>query len=244
MNRHDVYRFIAAEKTSYPVRLPCRLLGVGHSSFYEWQRGGRQRAPVRVEQDASRAATARLARAEHGCVYGARRLITRGQLEPGTRYRSDPVTTADVVPGRHMPMIMRDVLPGGRHLAHHPWRQPIGCRGLSRCRQCAASRTAVWGSGRTARTARQGQSFLARVTSQATSVPPAHQLPWTEAHLHVTLMLTPRTAGPAKSCTSISRHMEMWESRCRGGSAATPAPRPRAGLVCQFVAVVLSVYHM
>lgn len=28
MNRHDVYRFIATEKTSYPVRLLGRLLGV------------------------------------------------------------------------------------------------------------------------------------------------------------------------------------------------------------------------
>lgn len=32
MNRHDVYRFIATEKTSYPVRLLCRLLGVGQPS--------------------------------------------------------------------------------------------------------------------------------------------------------------------------------------------------------------------
>jgi hypothetical protein len=29
-----VYEFIAAEKTTYPVRLLCRLPGVGHSAFY------------------------------------------------------------------------------------------------------------------------------------------------------------------------------------------------------------------
>jgi transposase len=55
---HLVYEFIAAEKTSYPVRLLCRLLGVGHSAFYDWLRTGRQRAADRHRHDQARAAIA------------------------------------------------------------------------------------------------------------------------------------------------------------------------------------------
>jgi hypothetical protein len=29
-----IYRFIASEKTAYPVRLLCRVLGVSTSAFY------------------------------------------------------------------------------------------------------------------------------------------------------------------------------------------------------------------
>ncbi|MFK4268768.1 IS3 family transposase [Streptomyces milbemycinicus] len=32
----EVYRFIAAEKATYPVALLCRVLGVARSSFYAW----------------------------------------------------------------------------------------------------------------------------------------------------------------------------------------------------------------
>ncbi|CAG7613787.1 IS3 family transposase [Actinacidiphila bryophytorum] len=35
----DVYRFIAAEKATYPVTLLCRILGVPRSSFYAWANG-------------------------------------------------------------------------------------------------------------------------------------------------------------------------------------------------------------
>ncbi len=71
-----MYEFIAAEKTTYPVRLLCRLLGVGHSAFYQWLRTGRQRTAERQGHDQARAEVARQAWAEHRSVYGARRLTT------------------------------------------------------------------------------------------------------------------------------------------------------------------------
>ena len=71
-----MYEFIAAEKTAYPVRLLCRLLGVGHSAFYDWLRTGRERAADRQRHDQQRAEVARRAWAEHRSVYGARRLTT------------------------------------------------------------------------------------------------------------------------------------------------------------------------
>ncbi|MFI7217959.1 IS3 family transposase [Micromonospora maritima] len=74
MNRTDVYRFIDAEKTTYPVRLLCRLLGVGHSAFYQWLRAGRQRAADRQRHDEQRVEVTRQAWSEHRGVYGARRL--------------------------------------------------------------------------------------------------------------------------------------------------------------------------
>ncbi|MFG2049600.1 hypothetical protein ACGFIW_19480 [Micromonospora sp. NPDC048935] len=61
MNRTDVYRFIDAEETTYPVRLLCRLLGVGHSAFYQWLRAGRQRAADRQRHDEQRVEVTRQA---------------------------------------------------------------------------------------------------------------------------------------------------------------------------------------
>ncbi|MGI5211828.1 IS3 family transposase [Plantactinospora sp. CA-290183] len=74
MNRTDLYRFIAAEKTAYPVRLLCRLLGVGHSAFYQWLRAGRQRVVDRKRHDQARVDVTRRAWSEHRGVYGTRRL--------------------------------------------------------------------------------------------------------------------------------------------------------------------------
>ncbi|GIJ06785.1 IS3 family transposase [Spirilliplanes yamanashiensis] len=90
MNRHEIYRFIAAEKTTYPVRLLCHVLGVGHSAFYAWLGGGRDRAEQRVRDDQARAAAARQAWAEHRCVYGARRL-TAELHERGHRWNRKAV---------------------------------------------------------------------------------------------------------------------------------------------------------
>jgi hypothetical protein len=79
VNRRQAYEFIAAEKTRYPVRLLCRLLGVGHSAFYPWQRAGRIRVADRQRHDQHQAAIARQAWVEHRQVYGARRLTTELQ---------------------------------------------------------------------------------------------------------------------------------------------------------------------
>ena len=38
MTREALYGFIAAEKTTYPVRLLCRTLQVSASAFYDWLR--------------------------------------------------------------------------------------------------------------------------------------------------------------------------------------------------------------
>ena len=37
------YRFINTQQGAYPVRYPCRVLGVAPSRYYAWQQG-RQRA--------------------------------------------------------------------------------------------------------------------------------------------------------------------------------------------------------
>lgn len=46
----EVYRFIAAEKASYPVTLLCRILGVPRSSCYAWA-GGEQARRARLRAD-------------------------------------------------------------------------------------------------------------------------------------------------------------------------------------------------
>ncbi|MET8361774.1 IS3 family transposase [Micromonospora sp. NPDC005171] len=69
-----MYRFIDAEKTTYLVRLLCRLLGVGYSAFYDWLRQGRHRAAERERHDQQRVEITQQAWSEHRGVYGARRL--------------------------------------------------------------------------------------------------------------------------------------------------------------------------
>lgn len=60
-------------KTDYPVRLLCRVLGIGHSTYYA--SAARSHGPTPAELDeAYRADSARDAWAEHRGVYGARRL--------------------------------------------------------------------------------------------------------------------------------------------------------------------------
>ncbi|WP_157749048.1 IS3 family transposase [Micromonospora echinospora] len=85
-----MYRFIDAEKTTYPVRLLCRLLGVGHSAFYQWLRTGRQRAADRERHDQARIEATWQTWWEHRGVYGARRL-TAELPERGHRWNRKAV---------------------------------------------------------------------------------------------------------------------------------------------------------
>lgn len=73
MNRRSIYRFIAAEKTSFPVRVMCRVLGVSPSAFYAWAARG-DVASVQEQRDAERLPVLQAAWEEHRRVYGARRL--------------------------------------------------------------------------------------------------------------------------------------------------------------------------
>ncbi|WP_255472711.1 IS3 family transposase [Quadrisphaera setariae] len=65
--------FIDAMKTNFPVRTLCRVLGIGHSTYYA--SAARGHGPTAAElAEAYRADAARDAWAEHRGVYGARRL--------------------------------------------------------------------------------------------------------------------------------------------------------------------------
>jgi putative transposase len=76
-----IYGFIASEKTSYPVRLLCRVLcrvlGVSASAFYAWAARDGEPGP-QAKRDAARIVLIRQAWTqawtEHRQVYGARRL--------------------------------------------------------------------------------------------------------------------------------------------------------------------------
>lgn len=83
MTREAIYGFIAAEKTTHPVRLLCRVLQVSTSAFYDWIGRGQ---PVISEDDFDDAHAANQlhdAWNEHRRTYGARRLTAeirdRGQ---------------------------------------------------------------------------------------------------------------------------------------------------------------------
>jgi putative transposase len=65
------YRFVAAERASYPVRLLCRVVGVAASGFYAWLR----RAPSRREhRDRSLAGRIGTVFAASRCTYGSPRV--------------------------------------------------------------------------------------------------------------------------------------------------------------------------
>jgi putative transposase len=66
-----VFRFIAAEKTNYPISLMCRLLGVSRSGFHAWE----ARPPSeRALFDASLTERIRLMHERSRESYGARRI--------------------------------------------------------------------------------------------------------------------------------------------------------------------------
>lgn len=73
MSRREIYRFIAAEKTSFPVRTMCRVLEVSASAFYAWHACG-DVPSVQEQRDAQRLPIIQEAWEEHRKVYGSRRL--------------------------------------------------------------------------------------------------------------------------------------------------------------------------
>jgi HTH-like domain len=76
------YRFIAAEKATYPVSLLCRVLGVSRASFYAWcQRGPCARA--RADQQLLEQIT-RIHRGSRG-TYGAPRVHAELRDDYGVR---------------------------------------------------------------------------------------------------------------------------------------------------------------
>jgi putative transposase len=74
VTRETIYGFIAAEKTTYPVRLLCRVLQVSTSAFYGWIRRGQPMISEDDLDDAHAANELREAWTEHRRTYGARRL--------------------------------------------------------------------------------------------------------------------------------------------------------------------------
>jgi putative transposase len=65
------FRFIAAEKTTYPISLLCRMLGVSRSGFHAWE----HRPPSeRALADAQLGERIRTIHAESRATYGARRV--------------------------------------------------------------------------------------------------------------------------------------------------------------------------
>jgi putative transposase len=75
-----VYSFIAAEKTSFPVAVLCRVFGVSRTGFYNWER----RAPSdRALSDAWLTEKIRKIHAASRGVYGAPRIHAELRLEHG-----------------------------------------------------------------------------------------------------------------------------------------------------------------
>jgi putative transposase len=77
-----VFAFIAAEKTNYPISLLCRVLGVGRTSFHDWQR----RPPAeRALFDAFLTDKIKHIHAASRGTYGSPRVHAELRLEHGIR---------------------------------------------------------------------------------------------------------------------------------------------------------------
>jgi putative transposase len=74
VTRETIYGFIAAEQTTYPVRLLCRVLQISTSAFYDWTRRGRPAVSDTDLDDAHVANELHDAWTAHRRTYGARRL--------------------------------------------------------------------------------------------------------------------------------------------------------------------------
>ena len=66
-----IYRFIDAEKANFPIRVLCRVLDVPQSSYFDWNRQGRQTAKQRADADMVIVAEIRQVHAESDGTYGA-----------------------------------------------------------------------------------------------------------------------------------------------------------------------------
>jgi putative transposase len=77
-----VFSFIAAEKTTYPVAVMCRVFGVNRTAFHNWER----RVPSdRALQDAWLTEKIKQIHAASRGVYGAPRIHAELRMEHGTR---------------------------------------------------------------------------------------------------------------------------------------------------------------
>ena len=82
------YRFIAAEKATYPVSLLCRVLDVSRASFYAWLERGpsaRERADQQLlARSASSTATRVAPTAPHGCMPSSTTTTGSGSAASGS----------------------------------------------------------------------------------------------------------------------------------------------------------------
>jgi putative transposase len=78
----EVYSFIAAEKSNFPVAVMCRMFGVSRTGFHNW---GRRAPSDRALQDAWLTEKIKQIHAESRSVYGAPRIHAELRLEHGIR---------------------------------------------------------------------------------------------------------------------------------------------------------------
>lgn len=125
----SVYRFIAAQRATFGVKMLCRHLGVSTSAFYDWQR----RPPSRRELD-NRALTRRIRRireiheSSRG-TYGAPRIIAE--------LRADGIR----VTRKRVARLMREARLQGVHIRRRRWRKAPGELGPHRTGSAGASST-------------------------------------------------------------------------------------------------------
>ena len=129
MTRKTIYGFIAAEKTTYPVRLLCRALQVSASAFYDWLRRGSPAFGADELADAHAANELYDAWTPHRRTYGARRLTAeihdRGQAWNRTKvpitYGANWSSTPWAWPGRIRRIV--DAPTRWPSLSSSPWRR-------------------------------------------------------------------------------------------------------------------------
>jgi putative transposase len=147
------FRFIAAEKARYPMRLLCRCLSVSRSGFYAWQR--RPMSPRRAE-DVRLQHRLRIVHALHRKTYGRPRLH-RALREIGIR-----------VGEKRVRRLMREVglTAKGRRVfrvttdSAHTW--PVAGNALAR-RFAVGAPHRYWAADITALPTRRGWCYLAIV---------------------------------------------------------------------------------